>query len=185
MGHEFLGVVEETGSEVSGLRRGELVLAPFVWSDGTCDFCREGLPTSSNSVPPTWSRLVARKASRRYANSPAATGHTPCSNAWEPATSSKQPSRSPVTAAWNEFIPFLDYDVEIRTMICSTNAIESLNARCRRAVRARGHFPTEQAALKCLCLVTQSLDPTGAGGTRWTMRWKPVINAFAVTFSDT
>ena len=48
-------------------------------------------------------------------------------------------------SAWNEFIPFLDYDVEIRTVICSTNAIESLNARYRRAVKARGHFPTEQA----------------------------------------
>ena len=63
--------------------------------------------------------------------------------------------------AWEEFIPFLDYDVEIRTVICSTNAIESLNARYRRAVKARGHFPTEQAALKCLYLVTRSLDPTG------------------------
>src|ERR1700754_4436176 len=41
--------------------------------------------------------------------------------------------------AWNEFVPFLDYDVEIRRVICSTNAIESLNARYRRAVRARGH----------------------------------------------
>jgi putative transposase len=48
--------------------------------------------------------------------------------------------------AWNEFIPFLDYDTEIRTVICSTNAIESLNARYRRAIRARGHFPSEQAA---------------------------------------
>jgi len=47
--------------------------------------------------------------------------------------------------AWNEFIPFLDYDVEVRAVICSTNAIESLNARYRRAIRARGHFPTEQA----------------------------------------
>jgi len=46
MGHEFLGTVEDTGAEVSGLRRGDLVLAPFVWSDGTCDFCREGLQTS-------------------------------------------------------------------------------------------------------------------------------------------
>jgi putative transposase len=86
--------------------------------------------------------------------------------------------------AWNEFIPFLDYDVEIRRVICSTNAIESLNARYRRAVRARGHFPTEQAALKCLYLVTRSLDPTGAGRARWTMRWKPVLNAFAITFGD-
>jgi len=87
-------------------------------------------------------------------------------------------------SAWEEFIPFLDYDVEIRKVICSTNAIESLNARYRRAVRARGHFPTEHAALKCLYLVTRSLDPTGAGRARWTMRWKPALNAFAITFQD-
>jgi putative transposase len=86
--------------------------------------------------------------------------------------------------AWEEFIPFLDYDVEIRRVLCSTNAIESLNARYRRAVKARGHFPSEQAALKCLYLVTRSLDPTGTGQTRWTMRWKPALNAFAITFSD-
>lgn len=86
--------------------------------------------------------------------------------------------------AWEQFIPFLSYDVEIRKMICSTNAIESLNARYRRAIRARGHFPTEQAALKCLYLVTRSLDPTGTGRARWAMRWKPVINAFAITFGD-
>jgi putative transposase len=86
--------------------------------------------------------------------------------------------------AWTEFIPFLDYDLEIRTVICSTNAIESLNARYRRAVRARGHFPSEHAALKCLYLVTRSLDPTGTGRARWTMRWKPVLDAFAITFGD-
>ena len=84
--------------------------------------------------------------------------------------------------AWSEFIPFLDYDVEIRRIICSTNAIESLNARYRRAVRARGHFPNDQAALKCLYLVTRSLDPTGQGRARWAMRWKPALNAFAITF---
>ena len=76
------------------------------------------------------------------------------------------------------------YDPEIRAVLCSTNAIESLNARYRRAVRARGHFPTEQAAMKCLYLVTRSLDPTGRGRARWTMRWKPALNAFAVTFAD-
>ena len=86
--------------------------------------------------------------------------------------------------SWEEFIPFLDYDVEIRTVLCSTNAIESLNARYRRAIKARGHFPTEQAAWKCLYLVTRSLDPTGRGRARWTMRWKPALNAFAITFAD-
>jgi transposase-like protein len=65
-----------------------------------------------------------------------------------------------------------------------TNAIESLNARYRRAIKARGHFPSEQAALKCLYLVTRSLDPTGTGKTRWAMGWKPALNAFAVTFGD-
>ncbi|MDB6002944.1 MAG: dehydrogenase [Rhizobacter sp.] len=46
IGHEFLGIVEDVGSDVSGLTTGDLVVAPFVWSDGTCDFCREGLQTS-------------------------------------------------------------------------------------------------------------------------------------------
>jgi len=86
--------------------------------------------------------------------------------------------------AWDEFIPFLDYDVEIRRILCSTNAIESLNARYRRAIKARGHFPSEQAALKCLYLVTRSLDPTGTGRARWSMRWKPALNAFSITFAD-
>lgn len=43
--------------------------------------------------------------------------------------------------AWSEFVPFLNFDPEIRKVICSTNAIESVNARIRRAVKARGHFP--------------------------------------------
>lgn len=46
MGHEFIGVVEDVGSEVSTLNKGDLVVAPFAFSDGTCEFCREGLHTS-------------------------------------------------------------------------------------------------------------------------------------------
>ncbi|MER5886325.1 zinc-dependent alcohol dehydrogenase family protein [Streptomyces sp. NPDC001941] len=46
IGHEFLGIVEEAGQDVSGFAPGDLVVAPFVWSDGTCDFCGEGLQTS-------------------------------------------------------------------------------------------------------------------------------------------
>jgi len=86
------------------------------------------------------------------------------------------------TNAWSEFVPFLDYAPEIRRVIYSTNAIESLNARFRRATRARGHFPNEQAAMKCLYLVVRSLDPTGTGQERWMNRWKPALNAFAITF---
>ena len=46
IGHEFLGVIEDLGAQVEGLKAGDLVVAPFVWSDGTCDFCHEGLQTS-------------------------------------------------------------------------------------------------------------------------------------------
>ncbi|WP_439673356.1 IS256 family transposase [Embleya sp. MST-111070] len=84
--------------------------------------------------------------------------------------------------AWSEFVPFLSFDTEIRTVICSTNAIESVNARIRRAVKARGHFPNEQAALKCVYMAIMSLDPTGQGRKRWTMRWKAALNAFDIAF---
>jgi transposase-like protein len=86
------------------------------------------------------------------------------------------------TDAWAEFVPFLAFDVEIRKVICTTNAIESINARLRKAVRARGHFPNEQAAVKCLYLALMSLDPTGKGRKRWTMRWKAALNAFDIHF---
>jgi transposase-like protein len=86
------------------------------------------------------------------------------------------------TNAWAEFVPFLAFDTEIRSVICTTNAIESINARIRRAVNARSHFPNEQAALKCVYLAIMSLDPTGMGRKRWTNRWKAALNAFEITF---
>jgi threonine dehydrogenase-like Zn-dependent dehydrogenase len=46
MGHEFIGIVEDIGSDVSGLKKGDLVVAPFLWADNTCDFCAEGLQSS-------------------------------------------------------------------------------------------------------------------------------------------
>ncbi|RZL80483.1 MAG: IMP dehydrogenase [Rhodococcus sp. (in: high G+C Gram-positive bacteria)] len=46
MGHEFIGVVEEIGKDVATMKKGDFVIAPFAWSDGTCEFCREGLHTS-------------------------------------------------------------------------------------------------------------------------------------------
>lgn len=85
--------------------------------------------------------------------------------------------------AWAEFVPFLQFDREIRRIVCTTNAIESVNARIRKAVRARGHFPTEQAALKCVYLAVMALDPTGQGRARWTQRWKGALNAFDIAFN--
>ncbi|MEU2718603.1 transposase [Streptomyces sp. NPDC007205] len=67
-------------------------------------------------------------------------------------------------------------------IVCTSNAIESVNARIRRAVRARGRFPTESAALKCICLAVMPLDPTGTGRKRWTTRWKRALQAFDIAF---
>src|SRR5262249_31843976 len=74
------------------------------------------------------------------------------------------------TNAWAEMVPFLGFDVEIRRIVCTTNAIESLNARFRRAVNARRHFPTEQSALKVLSRTICSLAPPGRGRARWSNR---------------
>lgn len=69
-------------------------------------------------------------------------------------------------------------------------SIESLNARYRRAVNAKATSPPgptrsgEQAVMKTLYLVTRSLDLKGLGQARWVTRWKPALNAFAVTFAD-
>ncbi len=49
---------------------------------------------------------------------------------------------------------------------------------------ARGHFPSENAALKTLYLTTRSLDPKGTGQQRWMTRWKPVLNVLAIVFAD-
>jgi transposase-like protein len=84
--------------------------------------------------------------------------------------------------AWPEVVPFLSFDVEIRKLISTTNAVESLNARLRRAANASGHFPTEQAALKRLYLAILSLDPTGKARQRWSNKWKAALNAFETTF---
>jgi Transposase, Mutator family len=80
-------------------------------------------------------------------------------------------------------VPFLQCDAEIRWIVCTTNAIESVNARIRRVVWARGHFPAENAALKCCYLAVMSLDPTGTGRKRWTSRWKRTLQAFDIAFN--
>lgn len=79
-------------------------------------------------------------------------------------------------------MPFVDYDVEIRRVICSTNAIESVNARIGARSGPGATSPTEPAALKCVYLATRALDPTGKGRARRASRWKPDLNAFSITF---
>ena len=86
--------------------------------------------------------------------------------------------------SWNEFIPFLDFPLEIRKLIYTTNGIESLNARFRQAVRRRGHFPTEQAALKILYLTVRERRPNRSNPTGQISGWKAILNTLAITYGD-
>lgn len=67
---------------------------------------------------------------------------------------------------WDEVIPFYAFPSEVRRILYTTNAIEALNATLRRAVRARGHFPTDEAALKLLYLVLNRSEKAWKMGLR-------------------
>jgi putative transposase len=86
--------------------------------------------------------------------------------------------------SWAEFVPFLDFPIELRTIVYTTNAIESLNARFRRAVRHRGHFPNEQAALKVLYLVATERKKNRANPSGRINAWKPILNALTIHYGD-
>jgi putative transposase len=86
--------------------------------------------------------------------------------------------------AWAEFTPFLAFPVELRKIVYTTNAVESLNARFRKAVRHRTHFPNEQAALKVLYLVATEKRPNRANPTGKVNGWKTILNALTIHYGD-
>ncbi len=87
-------------------------------------------------------------------------------------------------SVWDEFVPFLAFPPELRKLVYTTNAVESLNARFRRAVRHRGHFPTEQAALKVLYLVATEQRKNRQDMTGTTAGWKKILNTLHTHYSD-
>ena len=95
-------------------------------------------------------------------------------------------ARSPAIApswrrAWNEVIPFLDYPPEVRRLIYTTNAIEALNSKIRRAVRTRGHFPSDEAAAKLIYL---ALNATSQEWKRSVREWHAIKSQFAIMFEE-
>lgn len=83
--------------------------------------------------------------------------------------------------AWNEVIPFYAFPEPVRRIIYTTNAIEALNAKLRRAVRARGHFPSDDAALKLLYLVLNRTERAWKMAPR---EWAMAKAQFAVLFGE-
>jgi putative transposase len=83
--------------------------------------------------------------------------------------------------AWPEVIPFFAFPDDVRRIVYTTNAIEALNSKLRRAVRARGHFPTDEAAMKLLFLVLNRSEK------EWKMpprEWSMAKAQFAVLFGE-
>jgi putative transposase len=85
---------------------------------------------------------------------------------------------------WAEFVPFLAFPVELRKVVYTTNAIESLNARFRRAVRHRGHFPNEQSAMKVLYLVAVQRQANRENMTGKINGWKHILNTLSIHYGD-
>jgi putative transposase len=82
---------------------------------------------------------------------------------------------------WEKIIPFLSFPKEIRSVIYTTNIIESLNNTLRKSVRNRGHFTTEDSLMKVLYLAIKSVSK------KWTLPirdWKQALNQFAIMFSS-
>lgn len=82
---------------------------------------------------------------------------------------------------WEYVIPFFDYPPEVRKIIYTTNAIESLNRQMRKSIKIRGHFPTDEAALKLMYLTLKNISK------KWTMpirEWNAAKNQFAVMFPE-
>lgn len=87
--------------------------------------------------------------------------------------------------SWDVFVPFLAFPPEIRTVVYTTNMIESINYQLRKVTKNRGHFPTEKAALKLLYLAVRNIT-TERGGTAGTGThgWKACLNALAIYFPN-
>src|ERR1700744_702326 len=83
--------------------------------------------------------------------------------------------------AWAQVIPFFAFPPEIRRVIYTTNAIESINARLRKIIKTRGHFPTDDAANKLIWLALRNIT---ADGRRAAHHWKEAMNQFAILYDD-
>jgi len=96
--------------------------------------------------------------------------------------------------AWEQFIPFLEFDTAIRKVIYTTNAIESTNYQLRKIIKNRGHFPDDDAAIKLLYLGIRNITGRHIDGEGLTLQrgergtgtlgWKQALNALAVRFGD-
>jgi transposase-like protein len=95
------------------------------------------------------------------------------------AASARLASRSAFSCEADQVTPFFAYPAEIRKVIYTTNAVESLNMSLRKVIKTRGSFPNEEAALKLLYL---GLERVAKKWTRPVQDWKAALNRFAIVY---
>ncbi|UXH76538.1 IS256 family transposase [Roseateles amylovorans] len=83
--------------------------------------------------------------------------------------------------AWDKVIPFFAFPPEVRRVIYTTNAIESINARLRKIIKTRGHFPSDDAATKLIWLALRNITEDWG---RAAHNWKSAMNQFAILYED-
>jgi len=110
---------------------------------------------------------AAEAALDEFASSPWGAKHPTIAQSWR--------------RAWEHVIPFFAFPPEVRRVIYTTNAIESLHMQLRKIIKNRGHFPNDDAATKLLWLALRNIT---AGKVRSTREWKMAMNQFAVLYGD-
>lgn len=113
------------------------------------------------------SAAAAEEALTEFAASPLGQKHPPIVAAWR--------------RQWTQVIPFFAHPIEIRRLLYTTNAIESLHMQLRKALKTRGHFPNDEAALKLLYLVLRNITKRWRAAPR---DWKAVMTQFAILYPD-
>jgi transposase-like protein len=83
--------------------------------------------------------------------------------------------------AWDRVIPFFAFPPEVRRVIYTTNAIESIHARLRKIIKTRGHFPSDDAATKLIWLALRNIT---ADWGRAAKEWRAAMNQFAIAYGD-
>ena len=83
--------------------------------------------------------------------------------------------------AWDRVIPFFAFPTDVRRIIYTTNAIESVHGRLRKIIKSRGHFPSDEAATKLIWLALRNITSQWRRATR---EWKAAMNQFAIAYGD-
>ncbi len=128
---------------------------------------RKKLAAALRPIYTAVSAEVAEAALRDFAAGPWGQKHPTIVQSWQ--------------RAWAHVIPFFAFPPAVRRVIYTTNAIESLHMRLRKIIKTRGHFPTDDAALKLLWLALQN---TFANTTRSVREWHEAMNQFAIFYGD-